>query len=457
MNFCAPERREWSHIDDATFDSFDFIVQARRHLGSPHSEIDQFHLPASTMPDRLTLCLDLDDTLTLMKLCPIMTEEGEEIEHDSIVTAQDNPSDWGRVYFRPFVRGFLLAVSKVFEVVVFTAACREYADQILNVLDPEGSLIHHRLYRESCQECQWNPAKVYVKDLRVLGRNLSKVVLVDNSILCAAFQLDNCLIVNPFKGDRTDIELIRILAVLREIENLHKLGNFHVRDVLYNIYRLSDCVDFYDKVGGRGGVRTIGEMNKILGGRVLSDSGDDTLQLSPPSSPSLKENTKWINETVSLGANSYYPHHQAPVKSCSQYPLFTTNLSPPQSFRQTSYQSLPPPTIADLRYSPITNFRSIPTYPPPTSHHNFSFSFTPSDLCSTKNFSTKSSRGIGPVVSAARPVASLPYPGARGKSQISNYQVLNNSVPQLTGSPFMQTRGVYDTHQRVSNQGFRFY
>lgn len=82
---------------------------------------------------------------------------------------------------RPFARECLAEVGKLYEVIVFTASHKCYADPILDYLDPEGTLIQHRLYRESCIEAK---KKLFVKDLRILGTNrpLSKTILVDNAI-----------------------------------------------------------------------------------------------------------------------------------------------------------------------------------------------------------------------------------------------------------------------------------
>ena len=51
---------------------------------------------------------------------------------------------------RPFTRECLELVNKYFEVIVFTASHKWYADVILDYIDPEKKLIYHRLYRDQC-------------------------------------------------------------------------------------------------------------------------------------------------------------------------------------------------------------------------------------------------------------------------------------------------------------------
>ena len=56
------------------------------------------------------------------------------------------------VYERAGLRKFLAEVACLFEVWIYTASAKDYADAILEKLDPTHELITKRLYRENCYE-----------------------------------------------------------------------------------------------------------------------------------------------------------------------------------------------------------------------------------------------------------------------------------------------------------------
>lgn len=78
---------------------------------------------------------------------------------------------------RPYLQTFLEKVAQMFEIVIFTASQSIYAEQLLNILDPDRKLISRRIYRESCIFSDGS----YTKDLTILGVDLAKVAIIDNS------------------------------------------------------------------------------------------------------------------------------------------------------------------------------------------------------------------------------------------------------------------------------------
>ena len=84
--------------------------------------------------------LDLDETLIHyieMPLGGVVSDDPND--HDT--------ASGGHFLIRPGARIFLTEMQKLYEVVIFTAAMQDYADWVLDQLDPEG-LISYRLYRQ---------------------------------------------------------------------------------------------------------------------------------------------------------------------------------------------------------------------------------------------------------------------------------------------------------------------
>jgi len=132
-------------------------------------------------------------------------------------------------YLRPGVMEFMRVVSEMFEVVLFTASQPVYAGKICDFIDPTHTMIQHRLFRQSCVYADGN----YVKDLRVLGRDLAKTVIIDNSPQAFAFQYDNGIPILSYFDSKTDKELLRLLPLLRRLAIADD-----VRPILRNYYKL---------------------------------------------------------------------------------------------------------------------------------------------------------------------------------------------------------------------------
>ena len=97
------------------------------------------------------------------------------------------------VNIRPYAIDWLKAANELFQVIVFTASHKWYADTVLDFLDPKGELIQHRLYRDSWYKTEDN---VYIKDLRIIrNRELKDMVIGNLRLSIDNIQLAFCLII----------------------------------------------------------------------------------------------------------------------------------------------------------------------------------------------------------------------------------------------------------------------
>jgi len=142
-----------------------------------------------------TLVLDLDETLIHFKANP-------------------NNEESGTIKIRPYLYQFLDKIKKYYELVVFTAATQEYADPIINALEANKKYFDYRLYRDHTIIIDND----FVKDLSKLGRDLSKIIIVDNMEQNYKLQKNNGITIRPFWGkDNEDSALIDLLDILIKI------------------------------------------------------------------------------------------------------------------------------------------------------------------------------------------------------------------------------------------------
>lgn len=149
-----------------------------------------FLQPMNPTGPQYTLVLDLDETLI----------HNVEYGNDS--------------YFlvRPGCVQFIEQMAKHYEIVIFTAALQEYADQVIDQIDI-GKNIKYRLYRQHTSQ----NGPFLVKDLSLLGRDIQKTIIIDNISDNFILQPENGIFISTWYDDMNDRFLDEITPLLKEV------------------------------------------------------------------------------------------------------------------------------------------------------------------------------------------------------------------------------------------------
>lgn len=218
------EEEEEECID---FDPFVFI----RNLPPLEVCIPKYRntlLPKQTRQSkRKTLVLDLDETLVHSSLDAVVQPDFTFLVHFN------NQEHLVRVKQRPHLMTFMERCAELFEVVVFTASQKVYAEKLLSIVDPDRKLVKHKIYRDSCVIVDGN----YLKDLSILGRDLRHTLIVDNSPQAFGFQVENGIPIESWYDDENDQELLKLLPFLESLVDAED-----VRPLIEQKYRLRDFI-----------------------------------------------------------------------------------------------------------------------------------------------------------------------------------------------------------------------
>ena len=231
---------------DEEFDPWAFIYNLKSHVPNTRDMKVRQALPPRASGDvKNTLVLDLDETLVHSNL-----ENANDPYDFSFPVSFNDETHTVKVKKRPHLSTFMDAVSKQYEVIVFTASQRVYADKLLDILDPEGKWFKHRLFRDSCVQIDGN----FMKDLRVLGRDLSRTIIIDNSPQAFGLQVENGIPIESWYDDEKDDHLLWLIPILTQLSKTNE-----VRTMLHRAFNLQERVR-------RGGLRS--EMWRRLVGQT---------------------------------------------------------------------------------------------------------------------------------------------------------------------------------------------
>ena len=158
------------------------------------------------------LLLDLDETLIHAEY-PVVEEN--ILKYDTIIRFKDE-NDYNEIgiYLRNGVRQFLSLLNNLFNIAIFTASDKDYANAIIRYIDPNKEIIKFCLYRNNCINLN---DLICIKDLRIIDNiDLKRTVLIDNNLYSFTNQLNNGILINSFYGEKNDVELWNVFNYLLE-------------------------------------------------------------------------------------------------------------------------------------------------------------------------------------------------------------------------------------------------
>ena len=218
--------KEIIDFNDYTRNCFDIIKQNNffeKQRDKINKKLASYQLSEKDSNDiilgvKKLLVFDLDETLIHSE-----TDEKEFKSCDKVVTVKitENKEKTIGVRVRPFINYCLNSLKDKFVFVIYTASTLQYTDAVLSVIDPDHKIFKYILCRHHCipinLDTNIGGGIYYVKDLRIFGLPLEKIVIIDNSVLSFVFQIDNGIPILPFYANKTDCELYNLVIYLKHL------------------------------------------------------------------------------------------------------------------------------------------------------------------------------------------------------------------------------------------------
>ncbi len=135
---------------------------------------------------------------------------------ETLVFARNGP-----VVLRPFLQQLMTTVQSLrCEVILWTAGAPAYVNNILHGIEA-GTGVHRWAHYVIHRNARWwkegdpNP-----KDLRCLGRDLKRLILIDNNPACGQLQPDSTVLVEDFdQREEHDETLLAVSSLLEQVSS----------------------------------------------------------------------------------------------------------------------------------------------------------------------------------------------------------------------------------------------
>ena len=114
---------------------------------------------------------------------------------------------------RPGLFWFLSKVKPFYELITFTSASKEYAQPIINEIELDNKYFDYNFFREHSVIS----GNDFVKDISRIGRDMKKIIIIDNMEQNFRLNKKNGIKIKAFYGEQNDkvlFELCKILVMI---------------------------------------------------------------------------------------------------------------------------------------------------------------------------------------------------------------------------------------------------
>ena len=142
---------------------------------------------------------------------PLMKKYSLILSLDKTLSYKNNKTN--DIILRNGLFSFLSTIKPFFELILFSIDSQDVSYPIINMIENDKKYFDYKFYKDHCVLYKNN----LIKDLTLIGRDLSKIIIVDNNETCFELNKENGIKISSFYGDNNDNKLFELKNILKEI------------------------------------------------------------------------------------------------------------------------------------------------------------------------------------------------------------------------------------------------
>ena len=142
---------------------------------------------------------------------PLMKKYSLILSLDKTLSYKNNKTN--AIILRNGLFSFLSTIKPFFELILFSIDSKDVSYPIINMIENDKKYFDFKFYKDHCVLYKNN----LIKDLTLIGRDLSKIIIVDNNETCFELNKENGIKISSFYGDNNDNKLFELKNILKEI------------------------------------------------------------------------------------------------------------------------------------------------------------------------------------------------------------------------------------------------